>query len=35
MENVGTAAMNEYLDRHKLTGAEQAIFEAMKSKNEK
>lgn len=32
MENVGTAAMNEYLDRHKLTGAEQAIFEAMKSK---
>lgn len=35
MENVGTAAMNEYLENHKLTGAEQAIFEAMKSKNEK
>lgn len=35
MENVGTAAMNEYLDRHKLTGAEQAIFEAMKAKSEK
>lgn len=35
MENVGTAAMTEYLERHKLTGAEQAIFEAMKAKNEK
>lgn len=35
MENVGTAAMNEYIDRHKLTGAEQAIFEAMKAKSEK
>lgn len=35
MENVGTAAMNEYLDRHKLTGAEQTIFEAMKAKSEK
>lgn len=35
MENVGTAAMNEYLENHKLTGAEQAIFEAMKAKNEK
>lgn len=35
MENVGTAAMNEYLENHRLTGAEQAIFEAMKAKNEK
>lgn len=35
MENVGTAAMNEYLKRHKLTGAEQAIFEGIKAKNEK
>ena len=35
MENVGTAAMNEYIDRHKLTGAEQAIFEAIKAKSEK
>lgn len=35
MENVGTAAMNEYIDRHKLTEAEQAIFEAMKAKSEK
>lgn len=35
MENVGTAAMNEYLENHRLTGAEQAIFEAMKAKKEK
>lgn len=34
MENFGTAAMNEYLDRHKLSGAELAIFEAIKAKNE-
>ncbi|MCM1181229.1 MAG: hypothetical protein NC347_13295 [Clostridium sp.] len=33
MENVGTAAMNEYLENHRLTGAEQSIFEAMKSRN--
>lgn len=33
MENVGTAAMNEYLENHKLTGAEQSIFEAMKARN--
>lgn len=32
MENVGSAAMNEYLESHKLTGAEQIIFEAMKEK---
>lgn len=35
METIGAAALNEYLDRHELTGAEQAIFEAMKSKAEK
>lgn len=29
MENIGTAAMNEYMKRHKLTGAEQAVFEAL------
>lgn len=33
MENVGTAAMNEYLENHRLTGAEQSIFEAMKARN--
>lgn len=33
METIGTAAMNEYLENHKLTGAEQAIFEAMKERN--
>lgn len=32
MENVGSAAMNEYLERHELTGAEKVIFEAMKAK---
>lgn len=30
METIGTAAMNEYLERHKLTGDEQAAFEAIK-----
>lgn len=35
MENIGTAAMNEYLNRHKLTGAEQTIYEAMKTKSKK
>lgn len=34
MENIGTAAMNDYLESHKLTGTEQVIFEAMKTKNE-
>ncbi len=35
MENIGTAAMTEYLESHRLTGTEQIIFEAMKAKNEK
>lgn len=35
MENIGTAAMTEYLENHGLTGTEQAIFEAMTAKNEK
>lgn len=30
METIGTAAMNEYLEHHKLTGDEQAAFEAIK-----
>lgn len=29
MENIGTAAMNEYIKHHKLSGAELAIFEAI------
>lgn len=35
MENIGTAAMNEYINNHPLSGAEKAVFEAMKAKNEK
>lgn len=35
MENIGTAAMNEYIGNHPLTGAEKAVFDAMKAKNEK
>lgn len=35
MENIGTAAMNEYLENHPLTGAEKAVFDAMKARNEK
>lgn len=35
MEHIGTAAMNEYIDRHGLTGAEQDIFTALKIRNEK
>lgn len=35
MENIGTAAMNEYISNHPLTGAEKAVFEAMKARNEK
>lgn len=35
MEHIGTAAMNEYIDRHGLTGAEQDIFTAIKIRNEK
>lgn len=32
METIGTAALNEYLKRHKLKGADLNIFEAMKAK---
>lgn len=32
METIGTKALNEYLSRHKLKGADLDIFEAMKSK---
>lgn len=34
MEAIGTAALNEYLANHTLTGTEKIIFEAMKEKNE-
>lgn len=33
MENIGTAAMNEYISNHALTGAERAVFDAMKARN--
>ena len=33
MENVGAAAMNEYLLRHKLEGAEKAVYDALRAKN--
>lgn len=29
MENIGTAAMNEYVKRHKLNETEQAVYEAL------
>lgn len=32
MENIGTAAMNEYMRRHRLSGIEQAVFEALCAK---
>ncbi|HBI61377.1 MAG TPA: hypothetical protein DDY31_09225 [Lachnospiraceae bacterium] len=32
MENIGTAAMHEYMKRHKLNEAEQAVFEALKAR---
>ena len=35
MSDVLTAAMNEYMKRHKLSGAEEAVFVALKAKNEK
>ena len=35
MEKMGAAAMNEYIERHKLSGAEQDIFTALKDRNEK
>jgi len=34
MENIGTVAMNEYMKRHKLNEAEQAVFEALKAREE-
>lgn len=33
MENMGVAAMNEYLKNHSLSGTDQVIFDAMKKKN--
>ena len=33
MEDICNAAMNEYLKKHKLAGAEQAIFEAIKARD--
>lgn len=32
MENIGTAAMHEYMKRHKLNAAEQAVFEALRAR---
>lgn len=29
MEYIGVAAMNEYMKRHRVTGADQAVFEAL------
>ena len=34
MEKIGTVAMNEYISRHKLTDAQQAVFEALKLRDE-
>lgn len=34
MENIGTVAMNEYIKRHKLTEAEQAVFDALRVREE-
>ncbi len=33
MENICNAAMYEYLKKHKLAGAEQAIFDAIKARD--
>lgn len=33
MENIGSAAMDEYINRHRLSGTELAIFEAIQRKN--
>lgn len=33
MENIGSAAMDEYISRHRLSGNELAIFEAIQRKN--
>ena len=33
VESIGNNAMNEYLKKHKLSGAEQVIFDAVKARN--
>lgn len=33
-EHIGCMAMNEYIKRHKLTGAELAVFEAVRAREE-
>lgn len=33
MENIGTAAINEYIRRHKLTATEQAVFKALNERD--
>ena len=33
IENICNVALNEYLKKHKLTGAEQAIFDAIKARD--
>lgn len=35
IENLCSTAINEYIKNHSLTGAEKAIFDAMKARNEK
>ncbi len=35
MEHIGCMAMNDYIKRHKLTGTELAVFEALKARKEK
>lgn len=35
MEDIGSAAMNEYIKHHKLTGAELAIFDAILAREKK
>lgn len=35
MENIGCMAMSEYVKRHKLSGTELTIFEAIKSRSDK
>lgn len=34
MEKIGTAAMNEYVSRHRLSEAELAVFEALRARDE-
>jgi len=34
VEGIGNAAMKEYLKRHKLSGTDQMIFEALKARND-